>query len=107
MERVKKGDQVVVVAGKHKGTSGEVLKVIPKQERVLVKGVNVVTKHIKRSQMNPQGGIDKREAPIHISNVMLADPSTGKPTRVRVKVLENGKRVRVAARSGEEIDKSV
>ena len=105
MQRVKTGDKVVVIAGKDKGKRGEVLRVAPKAERVVVEGVNVVTKHVKPSQTNPQGGIQKREAPIHWSNVMLADPKTGEPTRVRVKVLESGQRVRVAVKSGEQIDK--
>ena len=105
MQRLKRGDAVVVIAGKNKGTSGEVLRVLPKQERVIVQGVNMVTKHRKPDRANPQGGRERREAPIHVSNVMLADPKDGKPTRVRVKTLETGQRVRVAARSGEQIDK--
>ncbi|MCH9681406.1 MAG: 50S ribosomal protein L24 [Deltaproteobacteria bacterium] len=105
MQRVKQGDDVVVVAGKDKGSRGRVLRVLAGAERVLVEGVNVRTKHIKPSQTNPQGGRVKKEAPIHISNVMLADPTTGKPTRVRVQTLESGSRVRVAVASGEQIDK--
>ena len=104
MQRIKKGDKVVVVAGKDKGHTGEVLRVLPKQDRVIVAGANVRTKHIKRSQENPRGGRVQREFPIHISNVMLADPKTGKPTRVRIKELESGRRVRIAVRSGEQID---
>lgn len=104
MQRVKKGDTVVVVAGKNKGKSGEVLRVLPKADKVLVAGVNVVTKHVKPSQQNPQGGRVQREAPIHISNVMVADPQDGKPTRVRVNVLADGRKVRIAVRSGEQID---
>jgi len=104
MQRVKKDDNVVVVAGKDKGTRGKVLRVMPSDDKILVEGVNVITKHIKPSQRNPQGGRVKREAPIHISNVMLADPKDGKPTRVKIKTLESGERVRVAARSGEQID---
>jgi large subunit ribosomal protein L24 len=104
MERVKKGDTVVVVAGKNKGKSGEVLRVLPKAEKVLVAGVNVVTKHVKPSQQNPQGGRIQKEAPIHISNVMVADPQDGKPTRVRFNVLADGRKVRIAVRSGEQID---
>lgn len=104
MQRVKKDDNVVVVAGKDKGTRGKVLRVMPGDDKVLVEGVNVITKHIKPSQRNPQGGRVKREAPIHISNVMLADPKDGKPTRVKIKTLESGERVRVASRSGEQID---
>ena len=104
MQRVKKDDNVVVVAGKDKGTRGKVLRVMPSDDKILVEGVNVITKHIKPSQRNPQGGRVKREAPIHISNVMLADPKDGKPTRVKIKTLESGERVRVASRSGEQID---
>ena len=105
MQRVKQGDDVVVVAGKDKGTRGRVLRVIPGADRVVVEGVNVRTKHIKPSQQNPQGGRVQKEVPIHISNVMLADPETGKPTRVRIQTLESGRRVRVAVTSGEQIDK--
>ena len=104
MQRVKKDDTVVVVAGKNKGSSGRVLRVLPGANRVLVEGVNVITKHIKPTQANPQGGRVKKEAPIHISNVMLADPTDGKPTRVRIQTLESGQRVRVAVKSGEQID---
>lgn len=104
MQRVKKDDTVVVVAGKDKGSRGRVLQVIPGADRVVVEGVNVVTKHIKPSQQNPQGGRVKREAPIHMSNVMLADPKTGEPTRVRINELADGRRVRVAVKSGEQID---
>ena len=81
------------------------LSVIPETDRVVVQGVNIVTKHVKPSRENPQGGIQKREAPIHLSNVMLADPKTGDPTRVRFKTLESGTKVRVAVKSGEQIDK--
>jgi large subunit ribosomal protein L24 len=109
MQRIRTGDEVVVIAGKHKGAHGKVLKVQPGEEseggRVVVQGVNIVTKHVKPSRENPQGGIQKREAPIHISNVMLADPKSGDPTRVRFKTLENGTKVRIAVKSGEQIDK--
>lgn len=102
MMRVKKGDTVVVIAGKDKGKKGTVVKVMPKANRVLVEGVNVITKHQKPSVMNPQGGIINKEAPIHISNVMPLDPETGKGTRVRFEV-KDGKKVRVSVKSGKEI----
>jgi large subunit ribosomal protein L24 len=105
MHRIRTGDEVVVIAGKHKGSHGKVLKVNPTDERVTIQGVNIVTKHVKPSRESPQGGIQKREAPIHISNVMLADPKSGDPTRVRFKTLENGTKVRIAVKSGEQIDK--
>lgn len=102
MMRVKKGDTVVVIAGKDKGKKGTVTKVMPKANRVLVEGVNVITKHQKPSAMNPQGGIINKEAPIHISNVMPFDPETGKGTRVRFE-MKDGKKVRVSVKSGKEI----
>ncbi|NGQ97196.1 50S ribosomal protein L24 [Brevibacillus sp. SYP-B805] len=102
---VKKGDTVIVIAGKDKGKKGRVLAAYPKKERVLVEGINLVKKHTRPSQSNPQGGIVTQEAPIHVSNVSLIDPKTGKPTRIGYKVLENGKKVRVAKKSGEVIDK--
>jgi large subunit ribosomal protein L24 len=105
MQRVKQGDSVVVIAGKQKGSRGRVLRVAPGADKVVVEGINVRTKHLKPNQQNPQGGRVKKEAPIHISNVMLADPQTGEPTRVRIKILETGQRVRVAVKSGEQIDK--
>ena len=106
MERVRRDDEVCVISGRHKGQKGKVLRVLSDADRVLVEGVNIVTKHVKPSQANPQGGIVKREAAIHISNVMLADPKTGEPTRVRIQTLESGKRVRVAVKSGEQFDKA-
>ena len=102
MMRVKKGDTVVVIAGKDKGKKGTVVKVMPKTNRVLVEGVNVITKHQKPTAMNPQGGIINKEAPIHISNVMPVDPETGKGTRVRFE-MKDGKKVRIAVKSGKEI----
>lgn len=101
---VKKGDKVVVISGKDKGKQGTILEAYPKQNRVLVEGINIVKKHSKPSQINPQGGIISREAAIHVSNVMPLDPKTGKPTRVGYKI-ENGKKVRVAKISGETLDK--
>jgi large subunit ribosomal protein L24 len=104
MQKIRKGDDVVVIAGKSKGTKGKVLRVIPANKRVLVAGVNIVTKHVKPTRQSQRGGIEKREAPIHISNVMIADPQSGEPTRVRIQTLEGGRKVRVAVKSGEQID---
>ncbi|MDQ0247639.1 50S ribosomal protein L24 [Priestia abyssalis] len=101
---VKKGDKVMVISGKDKGKQGVILEAFPKKDRVLVEGVNIVKKHSKPSQINPQGGIINKEAPIHVSNVMPLDPKTGEPTRVGYKV-EDGKKVRVAKKSGEILDK--
>ncbi len=101
---VKKGDTVKVISGKDKGKQGVILEAYPKQSRVLVEGINVVKKHAKPSQDNPQGGILNKEAAIHVSNVMPIDPKSGEPTRVGYKV-ENGKKVRVAKKSGEVLDK--
>jgi len=101
---VKKGDKVMVISGKDKGKTGNILAAFPKQSRVLVEGINIVKKHAKPSQENPQGGIISQEAPIHVSNVMPIDPKSGKPTRVGYKE-ENGKKVRVAKKSGEVLDK--
>ncbi|RFU70233.1 50S ribosomal protein L24 [Bacillus sp. V59.32b] len=101
---VKKGDKVVVISGKDKGKQGTILEAFPKTDRVLVEGINIVKKHAKPSQDNPQGGILSLEAAIHVSNVMPLDPKSGEPTRVGYKV-ENGKKVRVAVKSGELLDK--
>jgi len=100
--KIKKGDQVVVLTGKDKGTKGEVLKVLTEKSRVIVQGVNIVTKHEKPTQVSP-GGIQKKELPIHISNVAVADPKSGDATRVGYKTLKDGKKVRVARKSGETI----
>ena len=102
-QKIKKGDTVVVLAGKDKGRKGEVTRVIPKDDKVVVSGINVHARHRKPSQVNPQGGIERKEAPLHISNVALADPKSGDPTRVRFEV-RDGKKVRVAAKSGELIN---
>jgi large subunit ribosomal protein L24 len=100
---VKKGDKVRVISGKDKGKTGVILAAYPKESRVLVEGVNIVKKHSKPSQANPQGGILSFEAPIHVSNVMPIDPKSGNPTRVGYKTVD-GKKVRVA-KSGEVLDK--
>jgi len=101
--KIKKGDKVVVLAGRDKGKTGEVTKVMPSEDRVLVSGVNVVKRHTRPTQADP-GGIKEKEASIHVSNVAVADPKTGEPTRVGFKTLENGRKVRFAKSSGEVID---
>jgi large subunit ribosomal protein L24 len=101
---VKKGDKVMVISGKAKGKTGTIIASFPKTDRVIVEGLNLVKKHMKPNQANPQGGIVSQEASIHVSNVMLIDPKSGEPTRVSYKV-EDGKKVRVAKKSGETIDK--
>ena len=101
--RIKKGDSVVVLSGKDKGRTGTVAKVLPKDGKVVVEGINVAARHRKPTQANPQGGIDRNPAPMHISKVALADPKSGKPTRVRFET-KDGKKVRVAVKSGEKID---
>lgn len=103
-QHVKKGDKVVVIAGKDKTKTGIVLQVLPSEQRVLVEGINIVKRHTKPNAANPDGGIVEKEAPIHVSNVAHADPKSGKPTRVARKVLEDGSKVRVAIKSGENID---
>ena len=100
---IKKNDTVVVLAGEDKCKTGKVLKVLVEKNRALVEGVNMVSKSTKPSAQNPQGGIVKQEAPIHISNLSLVDPKSGKATRVGIKVTEDGKKVRIAKKSGEEI----
>ena len=100
---IKKNDTVVVLAGEDKGKTGKVLKVLVEKNRALVEGVNMVSKSTKPSAQNPQGGIVKQEAPIHISNLSVVDPKSGKATRVGIKVTEDGKKVRIAKKSGEEI----
>ncbi len=100
--KIKKGDSVVVLTGKDKGRRGTVLKVLPENERVLVQGVNMVQRHTRQSQTNPNGGIINKEASLHVSNVSLVD-SNGKPTRVGFKV-EGDKKVRVAKTTGEVIN---
>ena len=101
--KIKKGDNVVVLSGKDKGQTGTVRQVLPKEGKIIVEGVNVSTRHPKPSQQNPQGGIDRIEAPMNISKVAVADPKDGKPTRVRFEE-RDGKKVRVAVKSGETID---
>ena len=102
--KIKKGDTVIVTAGRDKGKQGEVLKVMPKEERLIVQGVNMVKRHTRPTQTNAGGIVDK-EATIAVSNVAMVDPKDGKATRVGFKTLEDGKKVRFAKRSGEVIDK--
>jgi large subunit ribosomal protein L24 len=100
--KIKKGDRVVVLSGKDKGKTGDVTKAFPKEGKVIVSGVNVATRHRKPTQANPQGGLERREAPMHISKVAIATKD-GKPTRVRFET-QDGKKVRVAVKTGEKID---
>jgi large subunit ribosomal protein L24 len=100
-QKIKKGDTVVVLSGKDKGRTGEVVKAMPKDGKVVVSGINVHARHRKPSQLNPQGGIERKEAPLHISKVAIAT-ADGKPSRVRFEV-RDGKKVRVAAKTGELI----
>jgi len=101
--RLRKGDDVVVISGRDKGKTGSILRVIRSEDRVIVDGINMVKRHTRPSQAQP-GGIINKEAPIHISNVALADPKDGSATRVGYKFLEDGRKVRVAKQSGEVID---
>jgi large subunit ribosomal protein L24 len=101
--KIRKGDKVVVLAGRDKGRTGEVIAVRPSEGRALVRGVNVVKRHQKQSA-NQEGGIISKEAPIHLSNIAVADPKDGKPTRIGFKVQADGKKIRIAKRSGAEID---
>ena len=102
--KIKKGDNVVVISGRDKGKQGEVLRVFPAESRLVVQGVHVARRHTRQSMGNP-GGIVEKELTIHISNVAHIDPTSGKPTRVGYKTLEDGRKVRVARRSGEVLDK--
>ncbi len=101
--KIKKGDRVVLLTGKDKGKQGAVLRVLPKEERVVVEGLNMVQRHTRPSQADPQGGIKHKEAPLHVSNVALVDPKSGGPTKVGFR-MEGGKKVRFAKKSGEVIN---
>ena len=101
--KIKKGDRVVLLTGKDKGRQGAVLRVMPKDERVVVEGLNMVQRHTRPTQADPQGGIKSKEAPVHVSNVALVDPKTGGPTRVGFRV-EGDKKVRFAKKSGEVLN---
>ena len=102
-QKIKKGDKVVVLSGKDKGKTGEVTRAMPKDGKVVVDGVNIATRHRKPTQANPQGGLERSEAPMHVSKVAIADPKSGKATRVRFET-RDGKKVRVAVKSGEVIN---
>ena len=102
--RIKKGDKVVVITGSDKGKRGEVLTVFPKAERAVVQGVNIAKRHVKPQGMGKPGGIIEQEATIHLSNLALIDPKTDKPTRVGFRVLEGGRKVRVARATGDVIE---
>ena len=102
--KIKKGDSVVVLSGKDKGRTGTVVRVLPKDGKVVVEGVNVAVRHRKPSQANPQSGIDRLPAPMAISKVAIADPKDGTPTRVRFETKKDGTKVRIAVKSGESID---
>ncbi|MBL4756482.1 MAG: 50S ribosomal protein L24 [Rhizobiales bacterium] len=101
--KIKKGDKVVVLTGRDKGRSGDVLKVFPSENRAIVQGINMVKRH-QRQTPSEEGGIINKEAPLHLSNLAIADPKDGKPTRVGFQTLKDGRKVRVAKRSGETID---
>jgi large subunit ribosomal protein L24 len=101
--KIRKGDKVVVLSGRDRGRTGEVIEVRPTEGRALVRGVNLVKRHQKQTAQQ-EGGIISKEAPVHLSNIAYADPKDGKPTRIGFKVLAGGKKVRVAKRSGAEID---
>ncbi|WP_420961692.1 50S ribosomal protein L24 [Brucella sp. IR073] len=103
MQKIRKGDKVVVLAGKDKGRTGEVLSVSPKEDKAVVRGINMVKRHQRQTQTQ-EAGIISKEAPIHLSNLAIADPKDGKPTRVGFRIEDGGKKVRVAKRSGELID---
>ena len=102
--RIRKGDTVVVISGASKGRRGEVTMVMPKDERAIVTGVNIATHHVKPNRMGDQGGIQRREAAIHLSNLKLIDPKTSEPTKVSFRVLEDGRKVRVARKTGAVIE---
>jgi large subunit ribosomal protein L24 len=101
--KIRKGDKVVVLSGRDKGRTGEVVEVRPAESRALVRGINVVKRH-QRQTAQQEGGIISKELPVHLSNIALADPKDGKPTRVGFKVQPDGRKIRIAKRSGAEID---
>ncbi|MBE7618610.1 50S ribosomal protein L24 [Gluconacetobacter entanii] len=102
--RIKKGDQVLVITGSSRGTRGEVVTVLPAAEKAIVRGVAIAKRHTRPSRMGEQGGIIEKEMPVHLSNLKLIDPKSGDPTRVGYRILENGRKVRVAKATGEVIE---
>jgi large subunit ribosomal protein L24 len=102
--RIRKGDRVVVISGANKGQRGDVLQVFPRADRAIVQGVAIATRHVKPTNMGQPGGIQEREAAVHLSNLMLVDPKSEKPTKVGFRVLEDGRKVRVAKATGEVIE---
>jgi len=106
MQKIRKGDRVFVLSGRDRGKKGEVFKVMPKEERALVRGVNMVRRHQRQTPQQQEAGIVSKEASIHLSNLALEDPKDGKPTRVGFASLPDGRKVRVAKRSGEQIPES-
>lgn len=102
--RIRKNDTVQVIAGKDKGKRGKVLRVVTDTDRVIVEGINVAKRHMRPTPQNPQGGIVEKEMPVDVSNVMIVDPKTDKPTRIRMGQNKDGKKIRIAARSGAELD---
>ena len=103
MQRIRKGDRVIVITGRDKGKTGEVIEVRPKESRAVVRGVNLVKRH-QRQTAQQDGGIVSKELPVHLSNIAIADPKDGKPTRIGFKIGSDGRKVRIAKRSGAEID---
>ena len=103
MQKIRKGDKVVVLTGKDKGRTGEVLSVQPKDNKATVRGINMIVRHQRQTQ-SEQGGLIRKEAPIHLSNIAVADPKDGKPTRVGFRIQKDGTKVRIAKRTGAEID---
>jgi large subunit ribosomal protein L24 len=101
--RLRKGDNVIVISGKEKGKTGKVKSLLREEDKVIIEGINLVKRHLRPTPRNPNGGILEKEAPLHACKVMPVDPSTGKGTRVRIKVEESGKKVRVAVKSGTEL----
>ncbi|MBE0448378.1 MAG: 50S ribosomal protein L24 [Actinobacteria bacterium] len=103
---IRKGDRVEVIAGKDKGKKGKVLLALPKEERVMVEGITMIKRHVRPTRKVPQGGIQEREAPIHVSNVQVICPSCGQPTRIGYRIAESGKKVRVCRKCEGDIDKA-